>query len=973
MVLGSSGALSMRQIADEFGLGAGAVKFSQLYREGGIVPSNSGSNAAVPSAGALKLTHFRGTASLDHDAFVTVTIQATYADVVGTAQQADFEQDAREQLAARVGVPVSKIVILSLAPGSIKVAFKVRAPATGQVNAAVATKLATVAAATSPTAVFGAAFCAKYNVGAASALAVTTRVPPQVLLGGVKVMPGVAPGAAPTAISVADLFSTTTPGGLTYGLQSGPATALGSVALAGSTLSVTGAYRGASYPVHVVATDAVGTASAAAVVSVTELAPPAIAVSALPAITGLTNSTTSVALSSYFSDAAYGSVLAYSVAADGNPEGSAFAVGGTLTVAGANRGKTYSVTVRATNQYGATSTATVSVTEATSASATPVIVALLPAATLTSNTLTVALGSYFAPASGDAGGLSYALTANPQASASLSGSTLTLTGAYRNASYAVEVTATSASGGTARQTLSVTEGAPPLVAPVFNATVPTLTGTNTSVAVTFAATTFLTTTANVGTLTWSLTSAPTGVTINGSTGVITAAAATAVVNQTFTVAVTGPAGTASKSVTMNLTTTQDSVPVLYPPVGMTATGNNTVAGQAYGDGTYVVSSSTFGSTFTAHRVFDRVAGYHHTSTFGWVSASGTYNSTSGVYLGNVTTTVSGTAFAGEWIQIQMPTAIMVAFFKLINNAEFQGGPRLWVLAGSNDGSTWSTVKRQSVVVDLLDNIVSPVNSAVAYNYFRFIVIQGGARSWVGIDQLLLYGASSVPIMFMQLSASDVYSRGVAVGNVVSTWNDVASTMNATGAGSPYLRYDSTKLYYYIDLTRGPYFSWPSINLDWIAGGGITIVAVMRNITVGAWERLMSWANSTHELVSSLIISRAGTTTNVRINYFNASQASIIDSNRPIWDDTTNLHVFAWTVDNVARTAAWYKDGVQSGGTTSYATPIQNVTTIYNYLGRGANSDPFLSARLAEFRIYKSALPAAYVTKLSAALKTLYIV
>eukprot|EP00798_Chlamydomonas_sp_ICE-L_P013989 gene13989-biopygen23081 len=96
-------------------------------------------------------------------------------------------------------------------------------------------------------------------------------------------------------------------------------------------------------------------------------------------------------------------------------------------------------------------------------------------------------------------------------------------------------------------------GAYKIKTPVLN-TIPTLTGTNTSANVTFSMASYLVSSSNYGTVTWTMTGNPTGVTINSSTGVITATAGTSV-NNSITVTATGPGAIpVSKTFTMMTTT-----------------------------------------------------------------------------------------------------------------------------------------------------------------------------------------------------------------------------------------------------------------------------------------------------------------------------------------------------------------------------------------------------------------------------------
>ena len=103
-------------------------------------------------------------------------------------------------------------------------------------------------------------------------------------------------------------------------------------------------------------------------------------------------------------------------------------------------------------------------------------------------------------------------------------------------------------------------GAYKIKTPVLN-TIPTLTGTNTSANVTFSmASSYLVSSSNYGTVTWTMTGNPTSVTINSSTGVITATAGTSV-NNSITVTATGPGAIpVSKTFTMTLTTTRLIIP-----------------------------------------------------------------------------------------------------------------------------------------------------------------------------------------------------------------------------------------------------------------------------------------------------------------------------------------------------------------------------------------------------------------------------
>ena len=801
MVLPPSGPITFRQMADEYGVPPGSeVSLRYFYQGGDVVPNNSGSNAAVPSSGSIGLGCFKGTANLNQVVPMDISIPTTSAATILSTSRAAFELDTRTQIAAKLNIPLANVVINAVtipaqSPNSLSVSFNVITPATGIYNTSTAAALTALNSSTSPAAVFGSTFASTYMSTPAASLAVAARLPPKLLSGGIKVFSASAIAAAATAptVSVADLFSSTG-GALTYSVTKAKYNNA-TIATGTATLTVVGAYRGSTYPVYVTATDANGTVSAEAAVNVTELPPPTITSVTITALTGLTNSPVSLpqALSAYFSDPAYGSVLTYALASDGNPQTNAFVSGGALTVAPAYRGISYTVKVQATNQYGGTAVANVSVTESaatativatdvgslalgslasykygsvaftlgsgpynlashgvislpgsagsyisipgnlgevfnwsaqdftieawvkyssrqalpstgnipalvgnmeptanstcywsfgldsggrvafyyynnsqvtvastqvaslnawhhiaatmagnainlfldgvlvqtatkagtpqfststpmtigsyfgttvtasiadlrivkgyavytagalnaqaftpstttplTTASSgttmllchvttamTPTISALLGATTIANNTATLSLGSYFAAASGDTGGLTYTISSNPKSNATISGSTLTVAGASRNATYSVTVVATSASGGTASQTLTVTEQPlQPVIAAIPNLTVYTGNG--------IYGVTTATNTANatqVGTLTWSLASgAPAGVSINAGTGVISVAQNSVFGTSTVQVIATTSVDTIKGSTTFMLTATQWASP-----------------------------------------------------------------------------------------------------------------------------------------------------------------------------------------------------------------------------------------------------------------------------------------------------------------------------------------------------------------------------------------------------------------------------
>jgi hypothetical protein len=144
---------------------------------------------------------------------------------------------------------------------------------------------------------------------------------------------------------------------------------------------------------------------------------------------------------------------------------------------------------------------------------------------------------------------------------------------------------------------------------------------------------------------------------------------------------------------------------------------------------YVASaSSQFDASYPPYNAFNNVfTGSDPTHT--WNSQSSAYNTSSdGEYNGsdNFSTTISGTAYAGEWIQIELPRKVVASALKLGSYGSNSGrSPRAGAFAGSNDGSTWDLLKayggETSWTQGTLKSFVPSNNTTTAYKYFRFVI------------------------------------------------------------------------------------------------------------------------------------------------------------------------------------------------------------------------------------------------------------
>jgi hypothetical protein len=186
----------------------------------------------------------------------------------------------------------------------------------------------------------------------------------------------------------------------------------------------------------------------------------------------------------------------------------------------------------------------------------------------------------------------------------------------------------------------------------------------------------------------------------------------------------------------------------FPPISMTS-DNFTATGTYNGivNGVYVSSASTYytgSGTEQPYRLFDK----NNNGTW-WTTSSGSYSTSTGLYTAAVySTTISGSAYAGEWIQIQLPASVTLSSYTIYNAASWTSrAPVDFKIAGSNDGTTWTLVDTQTAITSWLSSTTSltftPSNPST-YSYYRLCVNKygGGNAGYLSIGELILNGYNS---------------------------------------------------------------------------------------------------------------------------------------------------------------------------------------------------------------------------------------
>jgi hypothetical protein len=194
----------------------------------------------------------------------------------------------------------------------------------------------------------------------------------------------------------------------------------------------------------------------------------------------------------------------------------------------------------------------------------------------------------------------------------------------------------------------------------------------------------------------------------------------------------------------------------------TMTGNSTVlSGQ-----TYIASaSSELAGGYEAYRAFD-----FNTTTL-WHSATSAY--TSGAYTaGTYSTTVSGVARGGEWIQLQYPAAVTITSYEIQSrDGQITGAPITWWLAGSNNGSTWTTVDNRTGIT-WETNLQT--NSFIAtapgtYSYYRLVITNNNGLGYVNTPSFNIRTTSTNSRITAYDGMSTTNSRNAPGWSNPNTW------------------------------------------------------------------------------------------------------------------------------------------------------------------------------------------------------------
>ena len=236
------------------------------------------------------------------------------------------------------------------------------------------------------------------------------------------------------------------------------------------------------------------------------------------------------------------------------------------------------------------------------------------------------------------------------------------------------------------------------------------------------------------------------------------------------------------------TFTNYSIERMYPPVRNFAAATTAVSGQTYGNGTYVVSYSTFLTTYEPFKCFntsDTIGGH-------WVD-----NYTNGNYNGSANI-VSG--YLGDWLKIQLPVAIKLTRFEFKQRIDtLARAPKDFKIYGSNDNITWVELVNKTDAVYNASYMYIQLTPEItnAYTYYGLVVnklLAGLYNTVLNFDEWYIYGQEVLPS-----SLSLRYNLlNTILDPIGSQWTYNTSNMNVYNMGS--VGVGTTNPEYHLDVS-----------------------------------------------------------------------------------------------------------------------------------------------------------------------------
>jgi hypothetical protein len=234
---------------------------------------------------------------------------------------------------------------------------------------------------------------------------------------------------------------------------------------------------------------------------------------------------------------------------------------------------------------------------------------------------------------------------------------------------------------------------------------------------------------------------------------------------------------------------------------------------------YVVSASSSLSNNSPHYAFDNDIGATSSEVYSWQSGAVNYDTSGGGWLGGTgaaySTTVGGTTYYGEWIQLKLPVSIDLSHVDIYPqthaSVDLTGRtPQTGKLVGSTNGTTWVLLK-DFTLTQPPETGYARIDVATAnyYTYFRLVAettFGGVYGNYTGFAEMKLFGTPQVETagdISQDTTLKSIYNTPSNLDANVYLDGDLGATLTNQISGGPALTgtgatYDSAGKYWSLD-------------------------------------------------------------------------------------------------------------------------------------------------------------------------------
>ena len=234
---------------------------------------------------------------------------------------------------------------------------------------------------------------------------------------------------------------------------------------------------------------------------------------------------------------------------------------------------------------------------------------------------------------------------------------------------------------------------------------------------------------------------------------------------------------------------------------------------------YVVSASSSLSNNSPHYAFDNDIGATSGEVYSWQSGAVNYDTSGGGWLGGTgaaySTTVGGTTYYGEWIQLKLPVSVDLSHVDIYPqthaSVDLTGRtPQTGKLVGSTNGTTWVLLK-DFTMTQPPETGYARIDVATAnyYTYFRLVAettFGGVYGNYTGFAEMKLFGTPQVETagnISQDTTLKSIYNTPSNLDANVYLDGDLGATLTNQISGGPALTgtgatYDSAGKYWSLD-------------------------------------------------------------------------------------------------------------------------------------------------------------------------------